>query len=55
MLYAFNRKFSWHLSYLLNVIFLQKWMLIAIHWYDHRVSNGGARESTQAAEGGKTI
>ena len=29
----------------------QKWMLTAIHWAEHRVSNEGARESTQGAEG----
>jgi hypothetical protein len=39
----------------------QKWMLIAIHWIEHRVPNKEARESTQGAErvcsplGGATI
>jgi hypothetical protein len=26
-------------------------MLIVIYWMDHRALNGGARESTQGAEG----
>ena len=30
---------------------IQKWMLIAIHWMEHRVSNEAARESTQGVEG----
>jgi hypothetical protein len=30
---------------------LQKWMLTAIHWTEHRVPNEGARERTQGAEG----
>ena len=30
---------------------IQKWMLTAIHWMEHRVSNEGARESAQGAEG----
>jgi hypothetical protein len=30
---------------------IQKWMLIAIHWTEHRVPNGGARERTRGAEG----
>jgi hypothetical protein len=30
---------------------IQKWMLTDIHWTVHRVSNEGARESTQGAEG----
>jgi hypothetical protein len=29
----------------------QKWMLTVSYWMDHRVSNGGARESTQRAKG----
>jgi hypothetical protein len=30
---------------------IQKQMLTVIHWTEHRVSNEGARESTQGAEG----
>jgi hypothetical protein len=30
---------------------IQKWILTPIHWTEHRVSNGGAREMTQGAEG----
>ena len=30
---------------------IQKWILIGIHWMEHRVLNEGARESTQVAEG----
>jgi hypothetical protein len=30
---------------------VQKWMLTAINWTDHRVPNEGARESTQGAKG----
>ena len=30
---------------------IQKWMLIVIYWIEHRAPNGGARESTQGAEG----
>jgi hypothetical protein len=30
---------------------LQKWMLTVIYWLEHRGPNGGARESTQRAEG----
>jgi hypothetical protein len=30
---------------------MQKWMLTAIHWTEHRVPNEGARERTQGAEG----
>jgi hypothetical protein len=30
---------------------IQKWMLTVIYWMDHRAPNGGARESTQGAEG----
>jgi hypothetical protein len=29
----------------------QKWMLTVSYWMDHRAPNGGARESTQGAEG----
>jgi hypothetical protein len=29
----------------------QKWMLTVSYWMDHRAPNGGARESTQRAEG----
>jgi hypothetical protein len=29
----------------------QKWMLIVIYKMEHRAPNGGARESTQGAEG----
>jgi hypothetical protein len=29
---------------------IQKWLLTAIHWTEHRVPNGGARERTQGAE-----
>jgi hypothetical protein len=29
----------------------QKWMLTVRYWMDHRAPNGGARESTQGAEG----
>jgi hypothetical protein len=29
----------------------QKWMLIVSYWMDQRAPNGGARESTQGAEG----
>jgi hypothetical protein len=28
-----------------------KWMLTVIYWMEHRAPNGGARESTQGAEG----
>jgi hypothetical protein len=40
---------------------IQKWMLTVIYWVEHRVPNGGSRESTKRAEavcnsiGGKTI
>ena len=27
------------------------WMLIVIYWMEHRAPNGGAKESTQGAEG----
>ena len=30
---------------------IQKWMLTAIHWSEHRVLNEGYRESTQGAKG----
>jgi hypothetical protein len=30
---------------------IQKWMLTVIYWIEHRAPNGGARESTQGAEG----
>jgi hypothetical protein len=30
---------------------IQKWMLTAIHWTQHRVYNEGSRERTQGAEG----
>ena len=30
---------------------IQEWMLTGIHWMEHRVSNEGARERTQRAEG----
>jgi hypothetical protein len=30
---------------------IQKWMLTVTYWMEHRTSNGGARESTQGAEG----
>ena len=30
---------------------IQKWMLTAIHWTEHRVPNEGARERTKGAEG----
>jgi hypothetical protein len=30
---------------------IQKWMLVAIHWTQHRVPNEGASERTQGAEG----
>jgi hypothetical protein len=30
---------------------IQKWVLTAIHWTEHRVPNEGARERTQGAEG----
>ena len=30
---------------------IQKWMLTAIHWTEHRILNEGARERTQGAEG----
>jgi hypothetical protein len=29
----------------------QKWMLTVSYWMEHRAPNGGARESTQGAEG----
>jgi hypothetical protein len=29
----------------------QNWMLTVRYWMEHRVPNGGARESTQGAEG----
>jgi hypothetical protein len=29
----------------------QKWMLTVSYWMDHRAPNGGARDSTQVAEG----
>jgi hypothetical protein len=31
---------------------VQKWMFIVIHWKEHRVPNGGARERNQGAERG---
>jgi hypothetical protein len=30
---------------------IQKWMLTAIHWMEHKIPNEGTRESTQRAEG----
>ena len=30
---------------------IQKWMLTAIHWMEHKVPNEGARESTKEAKG----
>jgi hypothetical protein len=30
---------------------IQKWMLTAIHWTEHSIRNGGAREWIQGAEG----
>jgi hypothetical protein len=30
---------------------IHKWMLTVIYWMEHRAPNGGARESTQGAEG----
>jgi hypothetical protein len=30
---------------------IQRWMLSANHWTEHRVPNEGARERTQEAEG----
>jgi hypothetical protein len=30
---------------------IQKWMLTVIYLMEHRASSGGARESTQGAEG----
>ena len=30
---------------------IQKWILTAIHWMEHRVSSEGAREKTQGAKG----
>jgi hypothetical protein len=30
---------------------IQKWMFTVIYWMEHRAPNGGARESTQRAEG----
>jgi hypothetical protein len=30
---------------------IQKWMLTISYWMEHRAPNGGARESTQGAEG----
>jgi hypothetical protein len=30
---------------------IQKWMLTVSYWMEHRAPNGGARESTQGAEG----
>jgi hypothetical protein len=30
---------------------IQRWMLTAIHWTEHRIPNEGARERTQGAEG----
>jgi hypothetical protein len=30
---------------------IEKWMLTAMHWMEHRVPNEGARESTQGAGG----
>ena len=29
---------------------MQKWLLTAIHWTEHRVANEAARESNQEAE-----
>ena len=33
---------------------IQRWILTAYHWTEHRVSNEGARERTQGAEGVST-
>jgi hypothetical protein len=30
---------------------IEKWILTVIYWMEHRAPNGGARESTQGAEG----
>ena len=30
---------------------IQKWMLTAIHWTEHRAPNGGDRKRTQGAKG----
>jgi hypothetical protein len=30
---------------------IQRWMLTAYHWTEHRVPNEGAQKSTQGAEG----
>jgi hypothetical protein len=30
---------------------IQKWLFTAIYWMEHRAPSGGARESTQGAEG----
>jgi hypothetical protein len=35
----------------LDLISVQKWMFTVIYWMEHRAPNGGARESTQGAEG----
>jgi hypothetical protein len=30
---------------------IQRWILTAYHWTEHRIPKGGARERTQGAEG----
>jgi hypothetical protein len=42
---------SCSLIYTHTVTQTQKWMLTVSYWMDHRVPNGGARESTQGAGG----
>jgi hypothetical protein len=43
--------YSCHLRGSASAWQIQKWVLAAIHWTEHRVPNEGARENTQGAEG----
>jgi hypothetical protein len=36
---------------LIPFVFKMTWMLTVSYWMEHRAPNGGARESTQGAEG----
>jgi hypothetical protein len=49
-MYMFFRAGHLVLSKLLEIS-VSKWMLTVSYWMEHRVPNGGTRESTQGAEG----
>jgi hypothetical protein len=50
-LFLMFRAESWLLRGSARAWQIQKWMLTAIYWTEHRVPNEGARESTQGAKG----